>query len=138
MKFFLNLSIFGPVMQHPDVEKAFGWMKPGFYNYKELWRLMVYMMPEIFIACLLMVNEIQLRMLGLYYSREDDIENITDGIQRSLQQGDIEAVRQNKIEKANMKYAINYESMGDQKHELAEMKRMYESSELERVRVEKE
>ena len=44
-----------------------------------------------------MLNEIKLRMLGLYYQREDDIESIQDGISRNLEQGDAEAVRQKKV-----------------------------------------
>jgi hypothetical protein len=66
------------------------------------------MLPEILITCLLMLNEIQLRMLGLYYQREDDIETIQDGISRNIEQGDEEAVTFKKRQKANMNLVSSF------------------------------
>ena len=96
-KFTMNLSVWGPFLQNQQLRRIFGWLKPGFYNHRTVGRICIYMLPEILISCLLMLNEIQLRMLGLYYQREDDIESIQDGISRNLEQGDAEAVRQKKV-----------------------------------------
>lgn len=49
-----------------------------------------------------MLNEIKLKLMGLYYVRESDIENITEGIQRNIEKGDEEKINQIKIESANM------------------------------------
>jgi hypothetical protein len=38
------------------------------------------MSPEVLIIAFIMLNEIQLRLLGLYYEIEADIETIEDGI----------------------------------------------------------
>ena len=46
------------------------------------------MLPEIIIICFIMLNEIKLKLLGLYENRELDIEMITDGIIRIRCQGD--------------------------------------------------
>ena len=45
---------------------------------------MLYMMPEIAILCLLMLHEIKLQLIGLYDQKEEDVENIVDGIERNL------------------------------------------------------
>jgi len=37
-----------------------------------------------------MLNEINLRLSGLYYEIEADIENIQEGIQRNICKGDLE------------------------------------------------
>ena len=65
------------------------------------------MMPEILILTFLMLNEIQLRLLGLYYNTEKDIESVQDGIQRNIESGDFEKVKQKKIQASNM-FLANY------------------------------
>ena len=49
-----------------------------------------------------MLNEIKLKLTGLYYQIEQDIETVTDGIQRNLEGGDAEKVQQKKIQAACM------------------------------------
>jgi len=41
---------------------------------------MKYMAPEILILTFLMLNDIQLRLIGLYYNTEKDIESVQEGI----------------------------------------------------------
>ena len=60
------------------------------------------MIPEILIIVFIMLNEIQLKLIGLYYQIEQDIETINDGIQRNIERGDAEKVRMKKIQMANM------------------------------------
>jgi hypothetical protein len=38
------------------------------------------MLPEILIMTFIMLNEIHLKLIGLYYEIEDDIETVTEGI----------------------------------------------------------
>ena len=64
--------------------------------------LLFYMMPEVLILTLLMLNEIKLRLIGLYMKDEAAIEPIYDGIQRNLEKGDEEAVEQKRLEQSNM------------------------------------
>lgn len=60
------------------------------------------MLPEIWILTFLMLNDIQLRLLGLYYNTEKDIETVQDGIERNIESGDFEKVKKKKILSANM------------------------------------
>ena len=46
------------------------------------------MLPEVFIISLVMLNEIALKLNGLYYEIEQDIENINEGIQRFINKED--------------------------------------------------
>jgi hypothetical protein len=55
------------------------------------------MIPEVLILCFIMLNEIKLRLLGLYYEIEEDIEGVLQGIDRNLEKGDEERVRQKKL-----------------------------------------
>jgi hypothetical protein len=48
------------------------------------------MLPEILIINLIMLNEIHLKLTGLYYFIEQDHESIQDGIQRNIEKGDEE------------------------------------------------
>jgi hypothetical protein len=51
------------------------------------------MLPEILLIVFIMLNQIHLRLIGLYYHIEDDIESVDIGIQRNLERGDEEKVR---------------------------------------------
>lgn len=75
------------------MEKLFAYVKPGFFVYSDLWRITVYMLPEILITGLLMLNEIHLRLLGLFYVIELDVESVQDGISRINCKGNEEIVR---------------------------------------------
>jgi hypothetical protein len=96
-KFLVNLSVFGDFMRQPGFLEVAGYLKPGIYDFDSLPRLVVYMLPEILIICFIMLNEIHLKLIGLYYNIEQDIETINDGIQRNIEQGDEEKVKQKKI-----------------------------------------
>ena len=57
-------------------EKIFGYMKLGLYSYNNIADIVFYILPEVIIISLLMVNSIYLRMIGFYNLTEDDIEDI--------------------------------------------------------------
>ena len=63
------------------------------------------MIPEILIITFIMLNEIKLKLSGLYYQIEQDIETVTDGIQRNRERGDEEKVIEKKIQTACMNLA---------------------------------
>jgi len=46
------------------------------------------MIPEIMIISFIMLNEIYLNLVGLYYVNEQDVETITDGRERLIAEGD--------------------------------------------------
>jgi hypothetical protein len=50
------------------------------------------MLPEVLIITLIMLNEIRLHLIGLYFENESAIESIEEGIQRNIEQGDAEKV----------------------------------------------
>ena len=80
-------------------------MKLGIYDYGNLSDLVWYMIPEILIITFIMLNEIKLKLSGLYYQIEQDIETVTDGIQRNREKGDEEKVLEKKIQTASMNLA---------------------------------
>lgn len=79
-----------------------GYIKPGIHIYPSMWRNVIYMAPEILITGLIMLNEIRLKLYGLYYVIELDIESVQEGIHRHLAKGDMSVVRLRKIQNANM------------------------------------
>jgi hypothetical protein len=50
----------------------------------------MYMLPEILIISFIMLNEIYLNLVGLYYFTEQDVETIGDGRERLIAEGDQE------------------------------------------------
>jgi hypothetical protein len=103
-KFCVNLSAFGDFLNKGLSNKAsasykiqtvFGYIKPGIYNHADLFSIFMYMLPEILISCFIMLNEIHLKMVGLYYQVENEVEPIQDGIERTMQKGDFEALARN-------------------------------------------
>ena len=75
-KFCVNLSAFGAFLNKGlsnkksvsyQIQRVFGYTKPGIYNHADLFSIFMYMLPEILISCFIMLNEIHLKMVGLYY-----------------------------------------------------------------------
>ena len=52
-----------------------------------------YMMPEILIICFLQLHNIKLKLLGLYYDIENDVEGVMEGIDRNLEKGNLEVLK---------------------------------------------
>lgn len=96
IKFILNLKIGKLFIHKTHKEYSFsefaGYLKIGFYSYETMSEIVLYMAPEIMILTFLMFNEIYLRMNGLFYMTETEIENITDGLKRNIEKGDIDKV----------------------------------------------
>lgn len=67
-----------------------GYLKLGLFSYNSIADIVIYILPEIFILCLLMINSIYLRMLGFRNQSEHDIEDVNMGIHRAIERGDIE------------------------------------------------
>jgi hypothetical protein len=74
--------------------ELWGYIKLGLFSYDTIPDITIYILPEIFILTLLMVNSIYLRMLGFRNQSEDDIEDVIDGIHRTVERGDIEKVKE--------------------------------------------
>jgi hypothetical protein len=91
-KFALNLSIFDSIIQSDAFNSVSAYIKIGIYEYTNLWDLTLYMMPEILIISFIMLNEIKLKLLGLYYENEMEVESIQEGIQRNIVKGDEDAI----------------------------------------------
>jgi hypothetical protein len=60
----------------------------GLIDYQNIYKLTLYMLPEVMIISLVMLNEIALKLNGLYYEIEYDVENINEGIQRFIEKED--------------------------------------------------
>lgn len=101
-KFIVNLSILGPIMDSNIFIFLQGYLKIGIFDYEDLWSLVLYMTPEILILVFSMLNELQLKLIGLYYQIEEDLESIHDGIQRNIEKGDVHKVNLKKQFAASM------------------------------------
>lgn len=84
-KFFMNLSMFDSVLGSDAFKEFSLTVKLGFYNYESFGAILLYMSPEVFIIAFIMLNEIHLKLIGLYYEIEQDIETVEDGIQRNIE-----------------------------------------------------
>ena len=66
-KFIFNLKMFDTTLESPSYIKLSAYLKIGLYDYHSIPRLILYMMPEILIICFIMLNEIKMKLLGLYF-----------------------------------------------------------------------
>jgi hypothetical protein len=51
-------------------------MKIGLYDFPDLLDMLRYMSPEILIISFIMLNEIKLKLCGIYFQTEGEIESI--------------------------------------------------------------
>jgi len=72
--------------------------KIGIVDHSSTGELLGYIMPELLIICFIMLNEIKLKLLGLYWETELEIESVNEGIDRTIASGDEEKVKRNKNE----------------------------------------
>jgi hypothetical protein len=102
-KFFFNLSIIEDNFLHSETYIFYKTLlKIGLFKYKTIPEMILYMMPEVLIICFIMLNEIKLKLLGLFFENEEDIETVTEGIDRTLEKGNEERVKQKKLLASNM------------------------------------
>ena len=52
------------------------------------------MLPEISIIIFILLNELYLRLIGLHFEAEPEIERLAEAIQRNVERGDPEKVKQ--------------------------------------------
>lgn len=114
LKFVINLEILGKFLGAPTFEYYNGFIKLGVYDYNNLGQVFVYMLPEILIMALLLFNEIQLKLLGLFYNIEQDIETVTDAIQRNIQGGHHGDAKLKKKQNTNMVLSFSFRSTQEQ------------------------
>lgn len=81
---------------------------------------MGYIIPELLIICLIMLNEIKLKLLGLYWDTELEIESVNEGIQRLMCKGDEQEVDRKRSETSNMCLYRFFESAKEQQKRLDE------------------
>jgi len=73
-------------LEKESIRTFFAWWKPGgIYDGdsqggRSLSSMILLMMPEILIVIFMMLNEIKLKLMGLYYRIEADLETLPDGI----------------------------------------------------------
>lgn len=58
--------------------------------------------PELLIVCFIMLNEIKLKLLGLYWTSELDVETVNEGILRTMCKGNEEEVERRKQDESSM------------------------------------
>jgi hypothetical protein len=75
-----NLSIFYKELNSEPFKFYAALLKIGIYNYDSILDITLYMIPEILIISFIQLNEIKLKLIGLYYSVETDIESVLEGI----------------------------------------------------------
>lgn len=135
-KLFLNLSVFDDILRSEGFNYVSAYLKIGIYEYSNPIDLITYMMPEILIICFIMLNEIKLKLLGLYYENEMTVETIQEGIQRNMEKGDEEVIVQKKIKAANMCMSSYFESREEQKDRQEEMHDLIREKVRNELRIE--
>jgi len=91
-KFIMNISIWESFLSNPTVKFYISLIKLGIFDYSSFVSLFFYMIPEICIICFIMLNEVKLKLLGVYWANENQIETIHEGIQRNLCLGNEEEI----------------------------------------------
>lgn len=114
LKIVINLAVLQFLVENKYFLIFNSYAKIGIYNYPHLYDTILYMLPEILILALCILNEIKLRLLGLYYVIEQDVETIEDGIQRNILKGDVDAVRIKKKQDSNMIMSMLFENIHSQ------------------------
>jgi hypothetical protein len=70
LKFIWNLEIFNSYAHTETFNYFEGVTKLGLIDYQNIFQLTLYMLPEVLIISLVMLNEIALKLNGLYYETE--------------------------------------------------------------------
>ena len=70
LKFIWNLEIFNSYAHTETFNYFEGLTKLGLIDYQNIFQLTLYMLPEVLIISLVMLNEIALKLNGLYYETE--------------------------------------------------------------------
>jgi hypothetical protein len=130
-KFVANLAILEPYMESRSFKMTTTYLKVGLYDYTNMWHIIMYMYPEILIICMIMLNEIKLKLIGLYYEIEQDIETVNQGIERTRFNGDEEAIKNSKIMSSNMGMSRFFESLRDQ----LKMKKEFEQDQYDEIKA---
>jgi hypothetical protein len=84
IKFVFNLTILEQYVRSKAFTELDGWVRIGLNKYDDLGVLCLYMLPELLIAAFIILQEIILKLNGLHYCIEEDLETLNDSIQRSL------------------------------------------------------
>jgi two-component SAPR family response regulator len=80
-----------------------------------------------------LLNEIKLKLLGLYWSTELEIENVNEGIQRTLARGDEEEVERKRKDNSNMDLNRFFMSVKDQAEVLKEYEKFTKNQYIEEL-----
>lgn len=114
IKFFINLKILDAFSRSDLFKKVNGWGMIGIRKQNEsTTAIMYYLLPEMMIITFIMLNQIKLRLIGLYDKQEEELENIKEGIQRYIYNGDIEKVIEDKIKRTYMNMETYFRSIHD-------------------------
>ena len=73
------------------------------------------------IITFIMLNQVKLKLIGLFEKQEEEFENIKEGIQRYIYQGDIEKVQEDKIKRTYMDMEKHFRSYNDQSEDNKDM-----------------
>jgi len=94
IKFIWNLSIFDDFAKSSSFKFFHGQFRLGLYNYDSYLAVINYMLPEMLIIVFLLLNEIMLRLNGVFFAIEEDHETIYDGIERWKAKGDERTIKE--------------------------------------------
>jgi len=97
--FSVQFHFFDTLAYKRDIQ---GFFKIGLQKKESILAGLMYMAPEMLIISYIMLNEIKLKLCGLYFQTEEELESISEAIQRNMEKGDEEKLRQKKAETANM------------------------------------
>lgn len=90
LKMFFNLSWLNSFIRTDTFKYFHGMVRLGLEEQESTWDIIIYMMPEMLIISFIMVNEIMLRLNGVYDRNEIVFETVYDSIERWKAGGDEE------------------------------------------------
>lgn len=135
IKFFINLKMLDFITNSNLFQDLNGIFMLGIRKQGEsITQILFYLLPEIMIISFIMLNQVKLKLMGLYDKQEEDFENIKEAIQRQRFQGDVEKVQEEKIKRTYMDMSMQFRSYEDQKADQHDMKK----AEQEKEKIQKE
>jgi hypothetical protein len=103
-KFIFRLEWFNEILfsKNYSIKYYLELSKIGLVDTKSFGEFMGYIVPELLIISFIMLNEIKLKLLGLYWKTELEVESVNEGIDRWLCYGDEAEVERKRQEASNM------------------------------------
>lgn len=120
LKFITNLTVLSDYFANREFVYWSGYLKLGISEMKsgKVTDILKYLSPEILIISFVMLNQIHLKLLGVFDEIEEEQESIKDAFQRYVSKGDMDHVAEEKKKRTYMYLEDFFAPYEDQKDAL--------------------